>query len=64
MTKTLFTAATILFALAGYASAAVNPSDVANDGKAKAGTVAWYLTPSSAVAQGNEPGMEPIHNQD
>ena len=64
MTKTLFTAAAIFFALAGYASAAVNPSDVANDSKAKAGTVGWYLTPSTAVAQGNEPGVEPIHNQE
>ena len=64
MTKTLFAAATILFALAGYASAAVNPADVANDSKGKAGTVGWYLTPSSAVAQGNEPGVEPVHNQE
>ena len=49
--------------LTGYASAAVNPSDVENM-SAKAGTVGWYLAPSSAIAQGNEPGMEPIHNQD
>ncbi len=63
MTKTLFTAVTILFALAGYASAAVNPADVEN-GQPKAGTVAWYLTPSTAITQGNEIGMEPFHNQE
>ena len=63
MTKALFTAVTILFALAGYATAAVNTADVEN-GAAKAGTVSWYLTPASAIAQGNEPGMEPIHNND
>ena len=64
MTKTLLTAAALLVAVSGIAHAAVNPSDVANDSKAKAGTVGWYLTPSTAVAQGNEPGQEPIHNQD
>ncbi len=63
MTKTLLAAATILFALAGYASAAVNPADVEN-GVPKAGTVAWYLTPSTAITQGNEIGMEPFHNQE
>ncbi len=63
MTKTIVAAATLLFALAGYASAAVNPSDVEN-GQAKAGTVAWYLTPSTAITQGNEIGMEPFHNQE
>ncbi len=64
MTKTLLAAVTILFALAGYASAAVSPSDVANNSQPKAGTVAWYLTPSTAITQGNEIGMEPFHNQE
>ncbi len=63
MTKIILAAATILFALVGYASAAVNPADVENR-QPKAGTVAWYLTPSTAITQGNEIGMEPFHNAD
>ncbi|MFO1185742.1 MAG: hypothetical protein U1E56_13305 [Bauldia sp.] len=34
------------------------------NGQPLPGTVQWYLTPSTAITEGAEPGMEPYHNRD
>lgn len=49
---------------AAAAAAAATQAKGQMYGQPKPGTVQWYLTPNSALIEGNEPGLEPIHNHD